>query len=230
MKNSIFILGIIGLLTISIQADAQKQKRQAEGFDKVSLGVGADLYLRQANQFNLELEGDSDDLEDISTEVRRGELVIKLKDNRGWSFSRDRINIYVSMPEVSSISLGGSGKIIGENTIESDDLSLSVSGSGSINLQVEADEMMQKISGSGDIRVSGKADRVDVSISGSGELEALDLEVDKYSIRISGSGKCKIFAGDILEANISGSGSVYYKGDPDKIISNVSGSGKVKPY
>jgi hypothetical protein len=34
--------------------------------------------------------------------------------------------------------------------------------------------------------------------------------------------------GDQLDAKISGSGSVYYKGDPDKVISNVSGSGRVK--
>jgi hypothetical protein len=56
------------------------------------------------------------------------------------------------------------------------------------------------------------------------------MEADHYSVKISGSGKCKINVGDSLEANISGSGSVYYKGDPDKIRSNVSGSGKVKPY
>lgn len=230
MKNSISIFLMISLMAFSFQVDAQRQKRPVDRFDKVSLGVAADLYLTQASQFNLELEGDSDDLEEIITEVRGDELLIKHKNNRGWNLSRDRVTIYISMPEVSSVSLGGSGKIIGENTIKSDDLSLSVSGSGSIRLKVEADEMLQKISGSGSIEVSGEADRVDVSISGSGDLDALDLEVDRYSVRISGSGKCRIFAGDVLEANISGSGSIYYKGDPDKIISNVSGSGKVKPY
>ena len=121
-------------------------------------------------------------------------------------------------------------KVIGANTIESDDLNLSVSGSGRIKLDLEADDLTQKISGSGNIVVSGEADRAEVSISGSGNLDALDLEADHYAVRISGSGKCKINVGDSLEANISGSGSVYYKGDPDKIRSNVSGSGKVKPY
>jgi hypothetical protein len=215
---------------ISLESIAQKQKRQVEGFEKVSMGVSGDLYLKQGSNFSLELEGDSDDLEEVITEVKNGSLVIKYENNRGWNLSRDRITIYLTMPEISSISLSGSGKIIGENTIESDDLYLGVSGSGRMKLEVEADELNQKISGSGNIVVSGEADRAELSISGSGNLDALDMEVDHYVVKISGSGKCKINVGDSLEANISGSGSVYYKGEPDKIRSNVSGSGKVKPY
>lgn len=217
-------------MVFSFKSIAQKEKRQVDGFDEVSMGISGDLHLKQGSTTSLELEGDSDDLEDVVTEVKNGTLVIKYKNNKGWSFGRDRVTIYLTMPEVSSVSLGGSGKIIGENTIESDDLYLSVSGSGKIELKLEVDDLTQKISGSGNIEVSGSADRAEISISGSGNLDALDLEVDEYEVKISGSGKCKINVGDSLEANISGSGSVYYKGDPDRIRSNVSGSGKVKPY
>ncbi len=230
MKNNIFISLIIFFMVFSFESMAQKEKRQVDGFDEVSMGISGDLYLKQGSTISLELEGDSDDLEDVITEVKNGSLVIRYKNNKGWSFGRDRVTIYLTMPEISSVSLGGSGKIIGENTIESDDLYLSVSGSGRIELKLEADDLTQKISGSGNIEVSGSADRAEISISGSGNLDALDMEVDEYEVKISGSGKCKINVGDSLEANISGSGSVYYKGDPDRIRSNVSGSGKVKPY
>ena len=230
MKNNIFISLIIFFMVFSFESMAQKEKRQVDGFDEVSMGISGDLHLKQGSTISLELEGDSDDLEDVITEVKNGTLVIKYKNNKGWSFGRDRVTIYLTMPEVSSVSLGGSGKIIGENTIESDDLYLSVSGSGRIEMKLEVDDLTQKISGSGNIEVSGSADRAEISISGSGNLDALDLEVDEYEVKISGSGKCKINVGDSLEANISGSGSVYYKGDPDRIRSNVSGSGKVKPY
>jgi len=230
MKNSILITLFFCFLLITLESVAQKENREVSGFDKVSLGISADLFLKQGSSYNLELEGDSDDLEDVITEVKGGSLIIKYRNDRGWKFGRDKVSIYLTMPEISSVSLGGSGKIIGENTIESDDLYLSVSGSGKIKLDLEADELTQKISGSGGIVVSGSADEAELFISGSGNLDALDLEVDHYVVRISGSGKCKINVGDSLEATISGSGSVYYKGDPDKIRSNVSGSGRVKPY
>jgi hypothetical protein len=230
MKKNLFILLILCLTLISYKSLAQKQKRQVNGFDEISMGISGDLYLTQGSNTSLELEGDPDDLEDIITEVRSGTLVIKYKNNTGWRFGRDRINIYLTMSDVSAVSIGGSGKILGENTIESDDLNISVSGSGNIQLDVKADDLIQKISGSGSITVSGTADHTDISISGSGNLDALELEVDHCVVKISGSGRCKIYVGDSLEANISGSGSVHYKGDPDKIRSNVSGSGRVKPY
>jgi hypothetical protein len=230
MKTNIFIALVLSFLLISVASLAQKERRQVDGFDEVSMGIAGDLYLRQGSATTLELEGDSDDLEDIITEVKSGKLIIRYKKNIGWNLRRERVTLYLTMSEVSSVSLGGSGKIIGENIIESDDLYLSVSGSGRINLALEADEVTQRISGSGNIEVSGEADHADISISGSGNLDALDLEVDHCVVKISGSGRCKITVGDSLEANISGSGSVYYKGNPDRIRSNVSGSGKVKPY
>ena len=217
-------------LLSAAESFGQKQKRQVGDFDKISLGIAADLYLKQGSPTSLELEGDTDDLEDIVTEVKNDELLIRYKNDRSWRFGRDRVTIYLTMQDIASVSLGGSGKIIGENSIEADDLTLSVSGSGRIELKIEADDLEQKISGSGSISISGEADRAEISISGSGNVEGLDLEVDHCVVKISGSGRCKISVGDSLEANISGSGSVYYKGDPDRLISNVSGSGKVRPY
>lgn len=228
-KINVYFL-ILCFVLVSVESMAQRQSRQVSGFEEISLGIAADLYLRQGSSIKLELEGDSDDLEDIITEVKGSALVIKYENNRRWRFGRDQVTIYLTMPDITAVSIGGSGKVIGENTIESDDLTLSVSGSGRMDLEVEADKLEQKISGSGSINVSGEADRVDIAISGSGNLDALDLEVDACVVKISGSGRCKISVGDSLEANISGSGSVYYKGDPDRLISNVSGSGKVRKY
>lgn len=230
MKNTLIVCLLFFLYILSIPSFAQKERRQVNGFDEISMGISGDLYLKQGTVTSLELEGESDDLEDVVTEVRSGKLVIKYRNNMGWRFGRDRITVYLTMPDIRSVSLGGSGKVIGENTISADNLYLSVSGSGHIRLEVEADDLSQKISGSGGIEVSGEADRTEISISGSGNLDALDLTVDHCIVKISGSGRCKIRAEDSLEANISGSGSVHYKGDPDRIISNVSGSGRVRAY
>jgi len=228
--KTIFTLSLITIMAfLSLQAVCQKQKREISSFDEIHMGIAGDLYITQSSTTSLELEGDNDDLEEIITEVSNGKLTIKYKNNKGWKLGRDRITIHLSTPEISVISLGGSGKIMSQGLIESNDLTLSVSGSGKITLEVNADELDQKISGSGNMYLSGEADRANISISGSGQLDAVDMEVDHYTVRISGSGKCKINVGDSLEANISGSGSVYYKGDPDKIRSNVSGSGKVRP-
>jgi len=226
MKKIIVII-LAAWMLIPLVLLAQSEKRKVESFRAISMGVPGDLYITQGNQLSLEVKGDPDDLEDLVTEVRNHTLVIKY-DRIGWNFGRDRVTIYVTTPEISEISLGGSGKVISENVLQSDELELDVSGSGKMELQVEADEINASISGSGNITISGEADEVQLTISGSGNLDGEELMADRYHVRISGSGKSRIYVGDELEAEISGSGSVHYKGDPDRVISNVSGSGRVR--
>lgn len=104
-----------------------------------------------------------------------------------------------------------------------------VSGSGRVSFTGEISRDADfKISGSGRIEATGSAERMDATISGSGKVLAVGLKVQIASVRISGSGDVEIEVGKELEANISGSGSVSYKGNPSKVNSNASGSGRVR--
>jgi hypothetical protein len=83
------------------------------------------------------------------------------------------------------------------------------------------------ISGSGSMNLSGKADHHDAKISGSGKINAFDMQVKSVSLKVSGSGDCKVNATETLNARVSGSGDVFYKGRPH-ITSKISGSGSLE--
>jgi hypothetical protein len=103
-----------------------------------------------------------------------------------------------------------------------------VSGSGRVVLAATIAETADfGVSGSGKIEASGTVQRVKTSISGSGKVLAANLEADKCEVRISGSGDVEINVKSELDANISGSGSVSYKGNPSHVNSHASGSGHV---
>ena len=104
-----------------------------------------------------------------------------------------------------------------------------VSGSGRVSLSGKVAETADfGISGSGKIQASGSADLVKTNISGSGKVLASELQTNRCEVRISGSGDVEINVRNELNANISGSGSVYYKGNPNKVNANSAGSGKVR--
>ncbi|MBY0434028.1 MAG: DUF2807 domain-containing protein [Cyclobacteriaceae bacterium] len=105
-----------------------------------------------------------------------------------------------------------------------------VSGSGKVMISSIAvrDDADMGVSGSGKIIASGTARSVKANISGSGQVLAANLETDKCEVRISGSGDVEINVKSDLDANISGSGSVTYKGSPSRVNSHSSGSGKVR--
>ncbi len=125
--------------------------------------------------------------------------------------------------------VSGSGSI--ELTGRCRDFESHVSGSGRVKLNVSATERAAfAISGSGRINATGSAREVKASVSGSGEVLAADLVTDVCDIRISGSGGVEINVNKSLDATISGSGSVHYKGNPSHVNSHSSGSGKVRKF
>lgn len=104
-----------------------------------------------------------------------------------------------------------------------------VSGSGKVILEASiAQEASFGVSGSGKIQATGTAKEVKTSISGSGRVLAANLEADKCQVKISGSGDVEINVKSELDASISGSGSVTYKGNPNHVNSHSSGSGHVR--
>lgn len=144
------------------------------------------------------------------------------------------------------IRVSGSGNI--EAEISAADVNARVSGSGDLMLKGKVRSMDSDISGSGKITfdgaiagrldigisgsgrflASGSADEIKSSISGSGKINAADLMVDKCDVRISGSGDVVVNVKSVLRTNISGSGSVTYKGNPSQLDSHSSGSGKLR--
>ena len=266
--KKIFIWAFV--LLFSIAASGQnKQTRNVGDFTRVSFRVPGKLYLKQGGENKVELEGPSDLLKEIETEVKDGRLVIGKEGKwMNWNWDNDRITAYVTIKNLEGLSVSGSGDAIGESKFNTGDLKLNVSGSGSINLDatssgnVEADvsgsgDLQWKgscnnfdsdvsgsgkviisvaikgladfgVSGSGKIQADGTAKDVKTRISGSGKVLASNMEAESCDISISGSGDVEVNVKNSLDATISGSGSVAYKGNPSHVNSHSSGSGHVR--
>ncbi len=177
------------------------------------------------------LEGESNLLEHIKTEVKDGKLVIKVAKGvnlQPSSWNKDG-GIFITVPveSINEVTLSGSGDTVWEKTIETRNFSTNLSGSGDITLALNAEEVSAAMSGSGDINLSGKTINFEVKISGSGDIKAYDLIADNVKASISGSADISVTANEMLTARVSGSGDIRYKGDPKKIVAKSSGSGDI---
>lgn len=126
-------------------------------------------------------------------------------------------------------NLSGSGKLNLKGKCRDFDSSISGSGKMEVALTI-AERANFGVSGSGKVTASGTAQEAKATISGSGRVLAADLVVDRCDVRISGSGGVEINVNKELDANISGSGSVSYKGNPAHVNSHSSGSGSVRKF
>lgn len=211
---------------ITAQNGGYSEQRTVSEFKAVVTGGSEDLFVTQGSTQKVRIEGDEDAIKDINTYVRNGVLYIEHKSR--WNRSYAQTRVYVTMKGINGLKLAGSGNIIGETPIATDELELSISGSGNIKLDVTASEIQSGISGSGNIKLSGKTVDNNLKISGSGDVNALDLKAENCAVHISGAGDAKVYVSKKLDVKVSGSGSIRYAGDPDKVNTSVSGSGSVQ--
>lgn len=220
-----FLLSVLVILCASNDSFAQKETRDLPEFTKVSFAISGHLYIRQGDKQSVVLEGD--DLDEIVTEVSGRRLKIKRK-NSNWWWNNKRVDIYITLGKLEGVSVSGSGKVTGESKFLTEKMDISVSGSGNVELEMEAGTIDTRISGSGKILLTGNTEDIKISISGSGRMLAEDLRSERCKISISGSGSCRIYVTKEIDAHVSGSGNIYYRGDPDKVYHHASGSGSIK--
>jgi Putative auto-transporter adhesin, head GIN domain len=202
------------------------ETREVGQFYGVEFRGYGEVYLTQGGDTELRLVGEESLLKEYESFVDSGILIIK---NDSWmKFWRKKpITVYISTPVVTVLSVVGSGAIYGESTIYSDNLKIELAGSGEIELDVTTRVLGTTISGSGEIRLRGTTQKLKHTASGSGNLKGRYLETESSEINISGSGMCELFVTGQLDVLISGSGKIYYRGNPKAVNQEVSGSGKI---
>ncbi len=86
------------------------------------------------------------------------------------------------------------------------------------------------LSGKGKIIAAGSCDDLSLRLVGTGEIQADEVEAANVSCRIIGTGSmgCNVLGGE-LKVSGSGTGKVYYKGNPSKVTVRKLGTIKAIP-
>jgi hypothetical protein len=200
--------------------------RGASGFSQVSSSGDFNVTIVPGNDYEVEVTAESNLLSYVETDVVGNTLKIR---TRGMYSLRDNrpIEIFVTTPELSGLSLSGSGMIkTGTFMSSENNFHIAISGSGDIDTEISADQISANISGSGTLFLQGDAYDTEFVISGSGKIKAYDLIQDNCIATTSGSGDMFINASETIDAKISGSGRIFYINYP-VIHSSISGSGKI---
>ena len=72
--------------------------------------------------------------------------------------------------------------------------------------------------------LTGRTGDLDVEVEGSGSADLADLRAHEARVAVRGSGDADVRAEERLDADVDGSGSIRYHGDPE-VTERVDGSG-----
>jgi len=207
-----------------------KTPRQLQ-FDKIELSSGYfDVDICQDSVFMVELKCQPNLASYFDVYESNGILFLN-QNTRKCIESNDPLKVIVHFPykvNLTEISHYGSG-LIRCSKLETSYLYLKNVGSGDIQFSyLYADNVVEaEIKGSGSIWAGkGTADRTIFTNSGYGNINADDLICGDSRATINGSGNIYVYALHELDANISGSGSIFFRGGPHTYISG-QGTGEL---
>lgn len=237
MKNSIIITLALFCFSVS-HAQWKKIKgngnmttvtRSTSDYDTVKCAGSFDYILVAGTEGQITLEGESNLLQYVKTEVKNGSLHIKTEKGKNISPSRNMtIKVTIPFQDLDKVSLSGSGDLWNTDRINSNDFVVTLSGSGDIILDIATKNVSSKVTGSGDLTLKGSTTDLEANVTGSGDFHGFNLQAINADVSVTGSGDVELVCNGHLKARVTGSGDIEYKGTPKTEDSKVTGSGSIE--
>lgn len=241
--NLLLVLIVVSLLLLSAAsiAFAQTTKKTLEvgEFKAIYVNSNYTVMLKQTNKQEVVVEALTEVFEVTEFKVDNGILMINVErkpetTNKSiWAKIDDiklnpAMKVYISMKNVTELQVNGAGKIMSENSISADQLSLSVSGSGNMDVDIKGNAVKAEVSGAGNLTLRGYATSLNAVVSGSGSIKAFDCPLETAYIKVSGSGGADLNVSTTADAFVHGTGNIKLKGNTKTLGKKIYGSGTIE--
>jgi len=200
----------------------RSEDRDIEAVSEVELATSGDLSLSTGPTPSLRITAGRDVLDHLTSEVHGDRLVL---DTTGSAGNLGDVRYDLVLPEVRTVEVSGSGSIrAGSATLGAVELS----GSGDVDADaLDVDELTVDLSGSGTVTLAGRAGRQSVEIDGSGDYRAAGLDTTDARVTVGGSGSADVQVSGTLHAVVDGSGTITHGGGAS-VETEIDGSGSVE--
>jgi hypothetical protein len=237
MKNRIIAFAIF-LTSTTAFAQVTKKTLELPEFKSIYVNSNYTVYLKQTNKQEVNVEALTEIFSVSDIKVENGVLMINIErkpetPNKSlWAKIDDiklnpTMKLYVSMKNIDELQVNANGKIISENSLAANNLTLAVNGNGSMDLDIKGDIIKSEVSGSGNLALRGYATSIDALVSGSGAINAFTCAVENAKVKVTGSGTCELNVTNMIDAMVLGSGQIKHKGNTKNAQKKVYGSGSV---
>lgn len=202
---SVLVFGKYDTEKIKGNGDVQQETRSLNTFTKIVDDGTLNLIISASSgSHDIELNGDSNILPLIKTEVNNGTLHIWTEQ----SFScKSKLSAHISCALLQGIEANGTGDIKASG-VKTDNMSIEANGTSSMVLE-------------------GSVSDLKIDLNGTGDIHAKEFSAQKTTVRVAGTGNALVNPGSgSLDVVISGTGNVLYAGTPSGIKARVHGTGR----
>ena len=209
--------------------NVRTEDRNVHDFKNVDVSGAAKVLVSQGDRPSVKIQTDENLLQYIEVNQTGDKITIRPRHGFHLVPSNDeKLQIFVTSPVYNSIEASGACDILGQNKISNpENLAVRVSGAGDIRMELEAPRLSAQVSGSGAIYLKGQVKDVRLDLTGAGNAYCYELLSENTKVDITGAGSAEVYASVRLDADVSGAGTVNYKGNAGEVNQHVSGAGSV---
>lgn len=226
--------------------------RSFSGIHSLSLNGDFEVHIRQDTLPSvLHIEAEDNLMPLIISEQGADSILRIWWDEDKCLRKHEAIRLTINLPYLKKIENWGSGSITAETDLAGSEF-VSFHNDGSANIKLKKvtatladielegsggliiDELNvasvdSKLTGSGNIELkNGACQAHDITLTGSGNLFSFYFETNNTDVVTSGSGNCEVYVTDELNVLLSGTGSVFYRGNPTVLDMTITGTGVVE--
>jgi hypothetical protein len=186
--------------------------------------------IRQGEEFRVEFEGKTKDLEDLDVHVEGETLFLQYLTSTStkWRYTKKRedIRVVIYMPHLQQLDLrGASSASVSGFTQESMQLKVVEASQASVKAKVE--KMEVRLKEAARLELSGSAQTMNAHLSEASQLNAYQFKTAEASIEAETASTAKVFVTDFIDIDAQMASTIRYRGGA-QVRNNSSSFGNVK--
>lgn len=206
------------------------ETRQLNTFNHIEINEVFNVEVQKDTVEFIEIQTGENLIPSLSTDIENKTLKLQNFNRCNWSRNLEsEIFIKIHYIQLDTITLNSYCKFLSLGTIKGESLIVNIN--ANVN-DFSADINLKRIecrlnNGTGDIKIKGNTDFLYIYSHGSGFFRTENLLSKIVQINNQSTGDCLVNVTDTLNVEYTGSGDIYYSGNPIKVNNSNQGEGSL---
>ncbi len=237
MKTLTFFFFTFALMASTTQAQQQEtikgngqitsQKRTLGAFSKLNVRVGMRVKITAGDAATADLEGESNILEHVLTDVKNGELTVTFAPNKSFNQTK-AVVVTIHVPKLDRVMVSTGCSVESDLPIQAGSLAMTVETGSSLTAPVNAKTLKLAVKQGSKATLTGIVTEADIDMAGAGKLNADKLTIARADVRLEGASNASIHVTETLSAAADGVSTLTYSGNPTVKSEQATGLSKIR--
>ncbi len=216
---------IILFLGFAAFSYAQDRTENLGDFNELKIFNGLTVDIVRSDEAKIEISGEKTG--DVNVKNVNGKLKLSLKFPENFNPDKVKITIFYNL-DLTILDVNEGSAIFSNETIDQVSLTVKAQEGAYIHVPIDVKYLTVKAVSGGSIKLKGRAINQDVLVTTGGVYDAYELTTEYADVTAASGANIEVNVSNLLDANVRFGGTIFYKGNPEKVNSKKVMGGKIK--